>query len=243
MTLDALEERLDYRFRDRSLLETALTHASYAHENNVPHNETLEFLGDAVLQMCTTLMVMERFPVAREGELSRLRAGLVNTKALAGLAKELELGPHLRLGVGEESSGGRGKPSILADALEAVLGAIHQDADLKTCEGLVRRWMADRVEALEQVEAPQGERWKDPCSRLQELAQQSQHCTPRYVEVSQEGPPHEPMFTMAVKLDGQIVGTGTGRKKQEARQAAASDALARLEGGRGPDDAPWGEAS
>src|SRR5690606_35543273 len=129
------------------------------------------FLGDAVLQMATTLVLMERLPTAREGELSRLRARLVNTRALASVARELGLADALRLGVGEESSGGRTRTSILADAVEALLGAVHQDAGMDACMRIVRRWTEPRLESLEQVEAPSGERWKDPRSRLQELAQ------------------------------------------------------------------------
>lgn len=229
MSLDRLQDALGYRFREIALLQTALTHASYAHENGVEHNERLEFLGDAVLQMATTLLLMERFPTAREGELSRLRARLVNTRTLASVAREIGLPDALRLGVGEEASGGRTRTSILADALEALLGAVHLEAGLETCIEIVRRWTLPRLETLEQVEAPSGERWKDPRSRLQELAQAQRRQAPQYRLLSSEGPPHDLVFTMSVELDGETLGTGTGRSKREASRAAASQALQRLE--------------
>lgn len=228
MSLDALQERLGHRFRDPGLLRIALTHASYAHENQVEHNERLEFLGDAVLQMATTLLLMERFPTAREGELSRLRARLVNTRALAAVARELGIADALRLGVGEESSGGRARTSILADAVEALLGAVHQDAGMGPCTEIVRRWMEPRLATLEQVDAPSGQRWKDPRSRLQELAQAQRRQAPQYRLLSAEGPPHDLVFTMAVELDGRLLGVGVGRSKRDASRAAAAEALTRL---------------
>lgn len=229
MSLDALQVRLGHTFADPGLLEVALTHASYAHEKGVAHNERLEFLGDAVLQMATTLLLMERFPVSREGELSRVRARLVSTRALATLAHELDLGPHLRLGVGEEGSGGRTRTSILADAVEAVLGAVHRDAGMGACIDIVGRWIASRLASLESVEEPHGQRWKDPRSRLQEIAQSRQRQAPSYTVISAEGPPHDLVFTVTVDLGGQILGTGQGRSKRDASRAAAAAALEALE--------------
>lgn len=230
--LEKLQQQLGVRFRDPEVLVRAVTHASWANENPVrvdgaptQNNERDEFLGDAVLDLATSHLIMERFPISNEGELSRLRAALVNERRLADVARRIGLGDFLLLGKGEEMSGGREKESLLADVLEAIVGAIYQEAGYPAAlEFLAGHLVPD----LEELGAPGFDR--DFKTRLQELAQSRLKATPRYALVREVGPDHEKVFEVNLLIGGKVHGTGSGRSKKEAEQAAAKDALARLDG-------------
>jgi len=219
-----LEERLGHTFSDSSFLEQALTHTSWSHENRGEHNERLEFLGDAVLEMCTTLLLMEHFVSAREGELSRLRARLVNTEVLADIGSALGVGEHLRLGRGEEAHGGRERISILENTVEALLGAVYSDAGFAACQRVVSAWMLPRIAELDRP-AERANAWKDARSLLQEHTQALVGEPPTYTVEQTGGPPHLPTFTAQVALGEDVVGRGEGKTKREASRAAAQAAL------------------
>ena len=219
----ALDRILGVRFRDGSLRELALTHRSYAFENELPaNNERLEFLGDAVLGVVVTDMAFREFPEMPEGELAKLRAAIVNMSALADAARDLGLGRFVLLGRGEEMSGGRDKSSILADALEAVLGAVYLDRDLPAARKLIERVFRPRMIAY-----VRGEGERDYKTILQELASQALRSLPEY-RLRDVGPDHEKEFTATVYLGGRQYGRGTGRSKKEAEQQAAQEAFVRL---------------
>ncbi len=232
MTLDALQHRLGYVFLDLELLEQALTHASYANERRVPDNERLEFLGDAVLESVASALLVRRFPQAREGELSRLRSRLVNTGALATIARELELGPFLRLGAGEVESGGRDRPRILAGAVEAILGAVFLEGGYDDAAAVADPWLKRRIKALDDQRVDL--EWKDPKSRLQERVQKERRLTPAYEIVHKRGPEHAPTYTVEVVVhtaDGrEVMGRAEGPSRKRAEKAAALVALEGLEG-------------
>lgn len=223
-SLSKLEERLGHRFRDRSLLETALTHRSYAHEHELDQTyERLEFLGDAVLGLIASNHLFERYPEEDEGALSLLKGHIVSEPVLAARAAALGLGEALRLGVGEERSGGRRKRSLLADALESVFGAVFLDGGLVAVQKVV-------VPLLEQALERQNDSEKrDAKSALQELAQARGWELPEYRVVADEGPDHDKRFAVECWLTGQRVGLGEGRTKKGAEQRAASTALERLQ--------------
>ena len=221
--LKQLCERLGHEFSDPELLHQALRHSSYIHEHpdlQGQSYERLEFLGDAVLELVITELLYDRFPDATEGQLSKARAGVVNETRLAVTARALELGPCLWLGRGEELQGGRDKPSILADVVEALAAAIYLDGGLerarKVLLGLLGR-VAERAVSR----APQ----KDFKTRLQEYVQEVLHVTPVYELVEAEGPDHAKTFTVAVVIDGLRTAQGRGRSKKEAEQEAARLAL------------------
>jgi ribonuclease-3 len=215
--------RLGHRFRDRALLRRALTHPSFAHEEGQPtqHYERLEFLGDAVLDLVVSEILMERSPEADEGVLSRVRAAAVNRLALAGLARALRLHDCIRLGEGERKSRGFEKPSILADVFEALLAAIYLDAGLDPVRVLIEKLSPGlgRGEGLE----------RDPKSRLGEALQARGEPTPRYEVTREWGPDHAKQFEVAVRIGERVAATGVGLSKREAEQAAASEALAGLD--------------
>jgi ribonuclease-3 len=219
----ALDRVLGIRFRDPALRETALTHRSYAFENELPtNNERLEFLGDAVLGIVVTDMAFREFDEMPEGELAKLRAAIVNMGALANVARDLGLGRHILLGKGEEMSGGRDKSSILADALEAILGAVYLDRGLGTASKLIVRLFRPRMIAY-----VRGEGERDYKTILQELASADLHSLPEY-RISERGPDHQKEFTATVHLSGKAWGSGMGRSKKEAEQQAAHEAYVRL---------------
>jgi ribonuclease-3 len=223
-----LERALRFRFRDRNLLRASLTHRSFAFEQGTDEtNERLEFLGDAVLGLVVTDLAYRRFPDLPEGELAKLRAATVNMLTLAEVARELRLGEELLLGRGEELSGGRDKTSILADAMEAVLGAAYLDRGLGAGTELIARLFWPRMAAY-----ARGEGDRDHKTGLQELAAQDVGTVPQY-RVEERGPDHAKEFTATVLLDGRPYGTGRGRSKKEAEQRAARQAYDRLraEGG------------
>jgi ribonuclease III len=221
---EELEKRLGLSFRNPALLDLALTHRSYAYENDVTEtNERLEFLGDAILNLCVTDLLYARFPTHLEGDLAKLRASLVSEPALAMVAGELDLGQSIRLGRGESQSGGRDKPSIKADALEAVLGAVYLDGGITAIRKLVKRLFGSRIEAAAGKEIP-----KDAKTRLQEIVTRAHGLLPRY-RVTGSGPDHAKQFHAEVFVNDEFCGAGDGRSKKEAEQAAAAQALELLE--------------
>jgi ribonuclease III len=221
--LQRLEERLGYQFGDPALLDLALTHRSFCaeHPGHVS-NERLEFLGDAVLGMVVTDHIFSAYPDMPEGELAKLRASVVSAAALADLAGELDLGAAVRLGKGEAASGGGRKPSILADALEAVLGAVYLDGGMDAVRPLVRHLLDQRI--LAAAAGPGGHDFK---TQLQELAARHFEELPSY-SLRDEGPDHEKRFYATVHLGGEPQGSGEGRSKKQAEQAAAHAAWVRL---------------
>lgn len=219
----ALRETLGYAFRDPRLLTEALTHRSYAYEHPAPdvaHNERLEFLGDAVLQLVSSALVYRRFPGYDEGQLTELRSTLVRASTLAGLARSVSLGSYLRLGRGEESTGGRDRDLLLASAFEALLGALYVDAGLTK----VKRFLEPRLES-EARQALAQKHIKDSKSLLQEAAQAQLGVTPRYRLVSEDGPSHDRTFVVEALLGERVVARGEGRSKRQAEQVAARAAL------------------
>jgi ribonuclease III len=218
-----LERQLRVRFRDPRVLQISLIHRSYAFERGTAEtNERLEFLGDAVLGLVVTDLAFRRFPDMPEGELAKLRAATVNMITLAEVARDLALGEELFLGRGEELSGGRDKTSILADAMEAVLGAIYVDRGLGAVADAIERLFWPRMAAY-----ARGEGDRDYKTGLQELAAQDVGTVPQY-RVQEEGPDHAKEFTATVFLDGHPYGRGQGRSKKEAEQQAARQAFDRL---------------
>ena len=225
-----LEDRLGHQFANPSLCETALTHKSWLNEApGAPrgNNERLEFLGDAVLTLAVSDMLMRRFPEATEGDLSKTRAVLVSESGLARVAEDMDLGAWIFLGRGEEQAGGRGRPSILADALEAMLGAVYLDGGFGAARGVVGRLFQRKLENAEL-----GARL-DFKSRLQERSQALMQQAPRYAVVGQEGPDHDKTFRVAISLGGEELGQAIGKSKKEAEQSAAALALEKLEGRAG----------
>ncbi|MGM9548032.1 MAG: ribonuclease III [Oscillospiraceae bacterium] len=223
--MTALEERLGYSFRNRALLETALTHSSYANENRASGilcNERLEFLGDSVLGVTVADFLYRHFPDMPEGRMTRLRAELVCEQSLHRVALELHLGDYLRLGKGEEHNGGRKRASILSDAVEAVIAAMYLDAGMETAAGFIHRCLLDDVRA---IETPT---FTDYKTSLQELVQRHSGQVLSYELVGEEGPDHAKTFRVQVCLNGDPIGRGIGRTKKEAEQTAAANALEAL---------------
>ncbi|GAB2801354.1 ribonuclease III [Halomonas shantousis] len=224
-SLTTFSRRIGYQFRDAAFLELALTHRSYGGENN----ERLEFLGDSIVNFVIAEALFQRFPQAREGQLSRLRARLVKGQTLAELAREFSLGEYLRLGSGEMKSGGFRRDSILADAVEAVIGAIYLDGGMEIAKARVLSWYGTRLEAIDLQDT-----LKDPKTRLQEFLQSRQAALPRYDVVSVEGEAHAQTFTIECHVDMLADHTlGVGASRRHAEQQAAERALARLEPTRG----------
>ncbi|MFV8816356.1 ribonuclease III [Haliea sp. E17] len=216
-----LQQRLGHRFSDESLLNLALTHRSAGSRNN----ERLEFLGDSIVNHVVAEVLYEKFPDAHEGDLSRLRAALVKGDTLAQLARELSLGEHLLLGGGERKSGGRRRGSILADALEAVAGAIFIDAGLVESRRCVLAWYGDQLDELSVAAVA-----KDPKTRLQEFLQGRGIPLPEYALLGVEGEDHNQRFQVACRISKpQMVAEGAGKSRRKAEQAAAEAALQRLE--------------
>ena len=221
--METLEKKLGYAFRDPALLQAALYHSSYANEHRGAHiasNERLEFLGDAVLGFVTAEHLYKKHPDLPEGDLTRIRAALVCEESLHEVAQTLSLGDHLCLGKGEEQGGGRRRPSILADATESVFAAVYLDGGIEAARELIHRVLLDK-EREELVE----ERRRDYKTELQELVQRRPEQVLRYEMTGTSGPDHDRVFSFRVLLNGQVAGTGEGRSKKEAEQAAARCAL------------------
>ena len=225
--LAAFQDRLGCQFRDENLLRLALTHPSVAHEANtaIAHNQRLEFLGDAVLQLVLTRELYEKFPAFDEGPLTKARAKLVNRRTLAEHSRALGLGAHLILGHGEATHGGRERPSALADAFEALLGAIFLDGGFDTAREFILREFSPafgKLSVLPTIENPKGE--------LQELLQARSPEAPEYRTISATGPDHDRVFECIVEHDGAELARGSGKSKKAAESDAALAALKRLQG-------------
>ena len=218
-----ITEKLGYSFKREGLLERALTHSSHVNEKGEPgleDNERLEFLGDAVLDLAISHLLMDRFKKAREGELSKYRARIVNEKGLSKIARGLGLGDYLAIGKGEELTGGREKPSILADTLEAILGALYLDAGfLKTME-IIERLFLPSLMGIKP-----GGNVTDFKSLLQEHTQEYYKTRPEYLVIGESGPPHDKTFRVAIRIQGEILSEGEGKSKKAAEQNAAKEAL------------------
>lgn len=222
--MQELEKKLNYKFKDISLLKNALTHSSYANENKgegMSSNERLEFLGDSVLGVVTAKFLYGTVPSLPEGKMTRLRAELVCEQSLYGVATDIDLGKYLRMGRGEEKNGGRKRSSILADAVEAVIAAMYLDGGIEPVEAFIKA----NILNPESIEAHHSVDYK---TELQELVQQTAGQVLAYIPAGETGPDHDKTFGAKVSLNGEIIGEGQGRTKKEAEQAAACEALKKL---------------
>ena len=217
-----LEAKIGHTFRDRQLLETALTHPSFGSDHHLPHYQRLEFLGDAVLELAISRYLYDEMPDVDEGRLTRMRQTLVREETLSHVAKRINLGAFIRMSPGEERTGGRRKPSILCDVMEALIAAVYLDGGYDVAERLIHLILKEELRPELLQDHPDGK------SRLQELMQKH-GVMPVYEFVSVEGPPHAPVFAYRVTDGQQELGRGTGTSKQNAQQAAAQDALKRME--------------
>ena len=219
--MEKFQNALGYRFKDLSLIETALTHPSYGGDYHVPHYQRMEFLGDAVLELAVSRYLFYELPDVDEGKLTRIRAEIVREKTLCQAARKLDLGRLIRLSVGEEHSGGRDKPSILADVMEAVFAAVYLDSGIDEAMRVIYRVLDGQMQptALEDH--------VDAKTRLQEILQRK-GSMPKYEFISMEGPPHAPVFYYRVIVDGKPLGEGSGSSKQAAQKQAAHNALEQL---------------
>lgn len=218
--MQEIERKIGYTFKDKSLLRTALTHSSYANElHRGKNNERLEFLGDAVLSIVVADYIFHLYSDKTEGELTKLRASLVCEPTLAGYARQIGLGHKLLLGKGEQHSGGYDRPSILADAFEAVIAAIYLDGGMEEARSFVLRFTKN------EIEHPAVRRTADYKTTLQEIVQQNEGERLEYVLVGESGPDHNKHFVAEVHLNSNVIGKGGGRSKKEAEQQAARAAL------------------
>lgn len=221
--LAGLQDRLGYRFRDPHLLKQALTHRSFAREaGGDEHNERLELLGDAVLGLLATEILMTRFADHSEGRLTKIKAGLVNSEALLREAESLGIGDCLRLGKAEERSGGRSKKTLLADAVEAVIAAVYLDGGLDSARSVVKR-LGLREERLAETDRTLGE--ENPKSTLQELLQSRGLALPAYSVVSEDGPPHQRRYRIRIEVNGLFRAEASAATKKAAEQKVAAEAL------------------
>lgn len=220
--MKALEENLGYSFKNKRLLENALTHSSYANEvrNGVSSNERLEFLGDSVLSVIVSSYIYENFKKKPEGELTRLRSSLVCEKTLCSFSRKLNLGEYLLLGKGERKNGGAERDSILADAFEALLAAVYLDGGIEPARRLVMCFILKELETYD-VKAD----FKDYKTLLQEIIQRNPEESVNYVLIDEKGPDHNKQFTVEVRLNSNTIGTGTGKSKKDAEEMAAKQAL------------------
>ncbi|MBI4126663.1 MAG: ribonuclease III [Deltaproteobacteria bacterium] len=225
--LRPFEKLLGYRFKSKDHLRRALTHKSYANEKRLPaseHNERYEFLGDAVLELAVSQLLMQRFPDAPEGELSKLRAALVNEEQLAGVARTFRLGEFLFIGKGEDQTGGRDKPSLLSDALEAVFGAVFCDRGFLKARDVIEQHMADLLDQAGGVGFV-----RDYKTKLQEEAQSRFRTVPRYRLVRETGPDHRKQFEVSLSINNEPWSVGFGASKKAAEQDAARQALEKFQ--------------
>ncbi len=224
--LKDLQANLDYYFRDPGLLDNALIHRSFINENPalcLRDNERLEFLGDTVIGLCTSDILMKQYPDYTEGQLSKMRASIVNEHSLADLARKHAIGDFLLLGRGEENSGGRMKTSILSNAFEAVIAAIYLDSGFEEACEFIKRVFAPLI-----VEETGSSIYRDYKTALQEICQDRFRDTPKYTLTAESGPDHNKVFEVSLSVAGIVTTTGTGKSKKEAEQKAAKKALAAL---------------
>jgi len=220
--MDKIKQIKDF-FKDKSLYELALTHRSWINENkNAKHNERLEFLGDAVLEFIVSSFLFENFPNKEEGFLTAIRAKIVNTKNLAALAEKMNLGEYIKMSKGEEQGGGKKNDSLLADAVEALIGALYLDSGLESAKSFIN------INLLKDIEKKLHEPLKDPKSTLQEIVQAKGLPTPRYFVINETGPDHDKTFTVEVYVGKETYGQGKGRSKNLAEQDAAKSALEKI---------------
>lgn len=220
--MDSLEKRIGYKFNNIDLLKNALTHSSYANEvkGKTSSNERLEFLGDSVLSIIVSDYIFKNFNNMPEGELTRLRSSLVCEKALCGFSRELNLGNYLLLGKGEEKGGGRERDSILADAFEAVLAAIYLDGGMAPAKKHVMKFVLRELKIH-----PPKEAHLDYKTELQEIIQKNPEESVSYILISESGPDHDKVFNVEVRLNSNVIGSGSGKSKKQAEQMAAKQAL------------------
>jgi ribonuclease-3 len=226
LAFEDIQASLEYVFKEQALLCEALTHRSYSQtqpQEASPHNERLEFLGDAVLGLVVSESIVSIFPGCTEGELSKIKAGLISRSTLAKAANRLRLGQWLRLGRGEEVTKGREKSSLLANALEAIIGAVYLDGGLDAVKAFIQKVLAAEFSAL-QNGAVSSVGW-DAKSQLQEWVHKQSGTSPQYRLVQESGPDHQKVFTVTVEVQGNIMGKGKGRTKKEAEQHAAAEAI------------------
>ncbi|MEK7481741.1 MAG: ribonuclease III [Patescibacteria group bacterium] len=223
MDLSQLEQKLGVIFKNKNLLKEALTHRSYLNENPswpLPHNERLEFLGDAVLELAVTEILFSRYPASPEGELTAIRSALVNYQMLADIAKNMELGDFVFLSRGEAKDDGKAREVILANAFEAVLGAVYLDTDYGSAKNFIEKAVMNRLD-----EVIEKKLYEDPKSLLQEIVQEKLRATPTYSVLSEKGPDHAKIFKVGVFFNGDLIAEGEGSSKQEAEVEAAKNAL------------------
>lgn len=221
-----MEALIGYTFKDKELLERALTHSSYANEyrqQGVRHNERLEFLGDAVLELVISSFIFNEFQDYPEGELTKLRASIVCEYMLSHKAMELKLGEHLRLGKGEDATGGRERPSILADAFEAIIGAIYIDGGIECARDFILEQLKDDIFGMKRKF-----RTNDSKTYLQEIIQSTSKEGVEYAIVSESGPAHNKVFCAEARHKGEVLGKGKGKSKKEAEQNAALAAIEKM---------------
>ena len=219
--LESLEEIIGYSFKNKELLVKALTHSSFANEEEPgSDNERLEFLGDAVLDMVISNMLFEELKDSREGDLTKLRAAIVCEKSLARISKDKGINNYLRLGHGEEQSGGRTRNSIVADGMEAIIGAVYVDSGFTAASKMIESLFEEAIK-----DAKEGKVIQDSKTKLQEKLQKNGPCSIEYRLIKEEGPDHAKLFTMAVCVNGREEGIGMGKSKKEAQMAAAEAAL------------------
>jgi len=220
MYLNELQEKIHYHFKDVAWLELAMTHSSYANEmkHGTQYNERLEFLGDAVLSIIVSDYLFNHYS-SQEGDLTKLRAALVCEKSLDVFARSIDLGKYLRLGKGEEMTGGRQRPSILADAFEALISSIYMDAGIEAAREFVLPFIKDMLAHQERFT------FKDYKTILQEIVQQNPEEKLSYCLVEEKGPDHDKRFVVEVRLNSNVIGKGEGRSKKNAEQMAAKEAL------------------
>src|SRR3989338_1365702 len=222
MDFSKLENKINLKFNDQDLLQTALTHRSYLNENrsySLPHNERLEYLGDAVLELVTTEYLYRNFD-SPEGELTNFRSALVNYRLLSEVAREIGLDEHILLSRGEAKDTGRARQVILANAIEALIGAVYLDQGWDVSKVFIETFVLSRLPAIMKDQS-----YLDPKSRLQEIIQERMAITPIYRVMAESGPDHAKVFEVGVYIDDRLIGQGSGPAKQDAEVVAAKDAL------------------
>jgi ribonuclease-3 len=221
--LNILETRIGHLFKNRELLITAMTHPSFRHEQKLDaDNQRLEFLGDSILNLITAEYLFDKNPDMQEGDLSKLRSQLTHNETLAQIGADLQLGAHLRLGVGEAERGGRERPSNLADAIEAIIGASYLDSGITAARAIFRKLFMPRIAT---IQTPGN---FNPKGALQEFAQIQFKCVPEYTLIGEQGPDHAPTYTVQVAINGKPLAKGSGSNKRDAEKDAARHAILQI---------------